>query len=175
MTYQEEVTKAMTMLSQDDRVVFLGQSIAYPGHVMFKTLENVPMKKRIELPVAEDMQLGLSIGLSLKGYVPVSIYPRMDFLILAMNQLVNHLDKIERMSSGEFRPKVIIRTMVGSKIPLNAGLQHTSNYVAGLSILLKAIPVVRIVDKSMVVSAYETALAADYPMVIVEVADLYGY
>ena len=173
MTYKQQVTKAMTMLGQDPRVVFLGQSIAHPGHVMFQTLENVPMKKRIELPVAEDMQMGMCIGLSLEGYIPVSIYPRMDFLILAMNQLVNHLDKIERMSNGEFKPKVIIRTMVGSKEPLDAGLQHTSDYTEGLVGFLNTIPIVRITDKAGIVPIYATFLAADYSTIVIEMADLY--
>ena len=42
-----------------------------------------------------------------------------------MNQLVNHLDKIEIISKGNFKPKVIVRVLVGSKKPLDAGLQHT--------------------------------------------------
>ena len=42
--------------------------------------------------------MGLSLGLALQGFVPVSIYPRIDFLLSATNQLVNHLDKIRLMS-----------------------------------------------------------------------------
>ena len=53
--------------------------------------------------------MGISTGLALSGYVPVTCYPRFDFLLLAMNQLVNHLDKIRVMSNNEFQPKVIIR------------------------------------------------------------------
>src|SRR3990167_2615631 len=124
MSYKSELTKAMAMLVEDKRTLFLGQSVVYPGQAMFSTLENVPMSRRIEMPIAEDMQMGISIGLSLMGYIPISLYTRMDFLLLAMNQLVNHLDKIEVMSCGEFIPKVIIRTMVGSKKPLDGGLQH---------------------------------------------------
>ena len=49
-------------------------------------------------------------------------------MILAMNQLVNHLDKMQVMSEGLFKPKVIIRVAIGSKKPLNGGVQHTQNY-----------------------------------------------
>ena len=65
----------------------------------------MPSKKKIETPVFEDAQMGMSIGLSLEGFIPITCFPRFDFLILAMNQLVNHLDKIRFMSRGEMRPK----------------------------------------------------------------------
>ena len=42
--------------------------------------------------------------------------------------MINHLDKIQYMSQKQFRPKVIIRTSVGSKKPLDGGVQHTQNY-----------------------------------------------
>ena len=38
--------------------------------------------------------MGMAIGLSLSGFIPVCCYPRFDFFILALNQAVNHLDKI---------------------------------------------------------------------------------
>ena len=58
-------------------------------------------KKKIELPVFEEVQMGIAIGLAMEGYLPVTCYPRFDFLILAMNQLINHLDKVITMSRYE--------------------------------------------------------------------------
>ena len=121
MNYKECLTEAMTLLAQDERTIFLGQSVAYPGSALFLTLEGVPCHKKIELPVAEEMQMGMSIGLSLMGYIPISIYPRFDFLLLATSQLANHLDKCAEMTHEEFKPKVIIRTCVGSTSPLILG------------------------------------------------------
>ena len=97
MEYKGELARAMNMLAEDRRVIFLGQSISYPGNAIYGTLEQIPNSRKIELPVIEDVQLGIGIGLSLEGYLPVSIFPRMDFLIVATNQLVNHLDKITEM------------------------------------------------------------------------------
>ena len=54
--------------------------MSVPGNLIFKTLEGVSEQKKLELPVFEETQLGLSIGLSLQGYIPVSCYPRFDFL-----------------------------------------------------------------------------------------------
>ena len=108
MKYVTELTKSMDFLAKDKRIIFLGQAVAYPGTGMTNTLKNVSKEKLYELPVAEEMQMGLTIGLALNNFVPVSIYPRWNFLLLATNQLVNHLDKIKVMSNGKFKTKAII-------------------------------------------------------------------
>ena len=176
MKYRNEIVKAMRWLASQEHTLFLGQGVKYPGHAMFGTLEDaeVPMGKRYELPVIEDAQMGISIGLALQGYIPVSIYPRMDFLIIAMNQLVNHLDKMKEMSHGDYCPKVIIRTAVGSKTPLDGGLQHTGDYTVGLSHLLNNVDVIKLEKPETILNAYKWAYKNDRPTILVEVADLYG-
>ena len=128
----------MKYLAKDKRTLFLGQSVKYSGNAIFNTLKEVDDKK-IELPVFEDVQMGISTGLALQGYIPITCYPRFDFLILAMNQLVNHLDKIRHMSFDEFKPRVIIRTSIGSKKPLDGGVQHTQNYTKIFMNILKEV------------------------------------
>ena len=174
MKYREELTKAMRWLASKEETIFLGQGVRYSGHAIFGTLEDVPMDKRIELPVIEDAQMGMSIGLSLMGYIPISIYPRMDFLIIAMNQLVNHLDKMNEMSCGEFNPKVIIRTAIGSKIPLDGGIQHTGDYTDGLKKLLNNVDVIKLEKPEAILNAYKWALKNDNSTILVEVSDLYA-
>ena len=176
MDYKVELTKAMTMLASHPKTIFLGQSVAYPGQAMFPTLENVSMEKRIEMPIAEEMQMGISIGLSLMGYIPISLYSRFDFLLLAMNQLVNHLDKIEAMSHGEFVPKVIIRTLVGSRKPLDGGLQHTQDYSVALNGEWGFIPHIKIHKIAKAESAvpyYREALASPQSCLMVEYGEQY--
>ena len=158
----------MLLLAADPRVVFLGQNVVYDGNVMFKDLEGVPMDRRLELPVAEEMQMGMSIGLALQGYVPVSVYPRMDFLLLAMNQLVNHLDKLEAMSRGQYRPKVIIRTKRGAKTPLDAGPQHTQDHTTAFRMMLTNVGVVRLVAAQQAEAVYRAALASVQSTLVVE-------
>ena len=145
-TYKDNLTEAMTWLGEQADTLFIGQGVCYDGHAMFHTLEGVPMEKRVELPVMEEAQLGMCIGLALQGFVPVCIFPRMDFLMLAMNQLVNHLDKIAEMSHGEFNPKVIIRTAVGATTPLYPGPQHCSDYTEGLEAMLGYVSVVKMTN-----------------------------
>ena len=92
MSYRTELIRSMKYLSRNKKVLFLGQSVKYSGNAIFNTLKEINNKKKIELPVFEDSQMGISTGLALNGFIPVSCYPRFDFLILALNQLVNHLD-----------------------------------------------------------------------------------
>ena len=176
MTYKDELTKAMKLLAKDKRVIFLGQNVVYPGSIMSSSLKEVPNSKKIELPLIEDMQMGMSLGLFLEGYIPVSIYPRIDFLIIATNQLVNHLDKIEEMSCGRFKPKVIIRTAIGSTKPLYPGLQHCSDYTDGFRHMLKNVEVIRLARSKEIVPSYKHALERKdgKSTLLIEVADLYG-
>jgi len=174
MTYGEEIKKSMTMLGKDKRTIFIGQQVAYSGSIMSKSLDDVSMDKKIEMPLIEDAQMGMSIGLSLEGFIPISIYPRMDFLIIAMNQLANHLDKIEEMSMGRFKPKVIVRTAIGSTKPLYPGLQHCSDYTEGLKHMFKNIKVIKFDFSKDIYSTYEKALNDDESYILIEVADKYG-
>lgn len=170
MDYKEQAKKAMEMLAEDERTIFLGQTAGYPGSPMYASLENINMEKKLELPVAEDMQMGMSIGLSLEGFIPVSIYPRIDFLIVAMNQLINHLDKVEEMSNKEFKPKVIIRTQIGNVKPLYPGIQHCSDYTDALKVICKNINVVKIEKVEDVIVEYKKALESDKSTILIEIA-----
>ena len=64
----------------------------------------------------------------------MSIFPRWNFLLLATNQLVNHLDKFSDMSDGGYQPKAIIRTSIGSRatrcIPAISTLAITPRRIA---------------------------------------------
>ena len=173
MTYFDEIKRTMEILAKDDRVIFIGQSIAYTGTSMYGTVEHVPKEKKIELPVFEDVQMGISTGLALEGYIPISIYPRMDFLVLAFNQLITHLDKIEQMSDGQFKPKVIIRTAIGSVKPLFPGPQHCQDYTEQLKIMLKNINVVKLEKSTDILFQYTKALESEKSTILIEIPDKY--
>lgn len=168
--YKDELIRAMHLLADDPRTIFLGQGAEYSGSPMYEAVKDIPAKKRMEMPVAEDMQMGISIGLALKGYIPVSMYPRMDFLICAMNQLVNHLDKIEEMTNGQYKPKVIIRTAIGATNPLYPGAQHCQDHSFIIRNALNNIHVYNILRKEEIVTLYKNALNADRSTIIIEEA-----
>ena len=162
------------MLSEQG-AVFVGQSVSYPGHALFGTLEDaqVPMSQRKELPVFEDSQLGISTGIAMMGNLVVSIFPRIDFLICACNQLVNHLDKWNEMSHGEWQPKVIIRTAVGAKEPLYPGAQHCQDHSDALREMLTTIKVLTLDTPERVIEYYKYALTCKESVVLVEYNELY--
>lgn len=156
----------MSELALDTRVVFLGQGVRDPGTFMSTTLTHLPMRKRIEMPVAEEMQMGMSIGLALVGFIPISIYPRWNFLLLAANQLTNHLDKM--------RPHVIVRVGVGSSKPLDPGPQHTSDFTESFRLMMPNTHIERLECATDVETAYRSALQRSGPSILVEAADLYA-
>lgn len=174
--YFSELNRTMAWLGQQPRVRFIGQSVIWDGHALFKSMTDVPMEKRLELPVFEDFQFGMSTGLALAGWTPVNIYPRMDFLIIAANQITNHLANIRRVSDDGYRPRVITRVSVGATEPLHPGPQHCQNHTEALRLLCRGeIEVVELRRKEQILMEYERALfrADARSTILVEYAALY--
>lgn len=164
-----EMNRAMRYLARDSRTIFLGQFYG----AMPASLQGIPKNRAIEMPVAENMQMGISIGLSLAGFIPVSLYVRWNFLLLAADQLVNHLDKIERMSNRGYRPKVIIRTCVGSTKPLDSRCQHTSDFTDAFRRMLSNVDIAALEKPEYIFPAYQTALNSPRSTLLVEYGNAY--
>jgi pyruvate/2-oxoglutarate/acetoin dehydrogenase E1 component len=173
MSYVDELTGAMAALSLDDRVVFIGQGVANPGTTMNPTFHWVAKSKLIEMPVAEDLQMGMAIGMALEGLLPVCVFPRWNFLLCAANQLVNHLDRLPLYSDGGYKPKVIIRTAVPSVAPFNPGPQHDDNFTYIFRDMLRTVKIARLGSAAMIVPEYRKALDADHSTILVEFTDRY--
>jgi pyruvate/2-oxoglutarate/acetoin dehydrogenase E1 component len=172
--YRQKLEEAMDLLGKDPRTIFIGQTVAYPGsRFTYGTLGRVPKEKRMELPIMEEAQMGMSIGLALEGYVPVSIYPRVDFVLLAMNQLVNHLDKMEEMSQGQANPHVIIRATIGSTKPLYPGPQHSKDQTSVLEKSLENVYVKRLDSAEEIVPEYRAALERGGPSLLIDDGNLH--
>jgi pyruvate/2-oxoglutarate/acetoin dehydrogenase E1 component len=166
----------MNTLASDPRTIFLGQAVAEPGTAMRNTLTEINSSKLIELPVEEDFQMGLSNGLALAGFVPISIFPRWNFVLLATNQIVNHLDKISEISRNKVGPKVIVRTGIGSIFPLHPGPQHVGDFTEAFKILCPNINVVRLDNAEMIEHEYEYALKREdgISTILIEWSDKYA-
>lgn len=158
MTYKDSLTNAMTKLGKIDNSVFLGQQILFAGNPMSSTLIDVPKEKMIELPVMEDSQMGMSLGMAMTGKFVITFYPRWDFLICASNQLVNHVDKIKLMSNGQWSPNMIIRVGKGSDVPLNPGHQHKGNYFSEFQSIVHTIKFFDCMTDKDVEYAYDYAI-----------------
>lgn len=156
MDYVAELRRSMDYLAESTDTVFIGQAVAYGGTAMADTLLGIPTHKKIELPVCEDMQAGIANGMALAGKIPVSIFPRWNFFLLAVNQVVNHLDKIAEFS--DYRPKVIIRTSTGAIWPWNSQAQHIGDYTDVFQLLLKNVEVIRLDGPEQIFPCYRKAL-----------------
>ncbi len=163
--YKTELTRAMTMLAEDPRTIFVGQSLLYGGTGMSETFSGVPREKIIEFPVAEEMQMGVCNGLALAGFIPVCVYPRWNFALLAANQIVNHLDKMPI--------KVIVRVAAGYWEPLDPGPQHVGDFSDSFSELCSNSRFAEITHSAYAVAEYRLALESDQSTILTEYMDQY--
>ena len=155
--YIDELTRSMEYLGKFDNTIFVGQSVEVSGTAMRNTLLNVDHNKLVEMPVDEDFQMGLATGMALTGLIPISIFPRWNFLLLATNQIVNHLDKLKEITQNKNPGKVIIRTGIGSVIPLHPGPQHTGDFTEAFKLMCPNLNIVRLDKTSMIFDEYQKA------------------
>ena len=155
--YMDELTRSMEYLGKFDNTIFIGQSVEVAGTAMRNTLLNIDDDKLVEMPVDEDFQMGLATGMALTGLIPISIFPRWNFLLLATNQIVNHLDKLKEITQNKNPGKVIIRTGIGSVIPLHPGPQHTGDFTEAFKLMCPNLNIVRLDKTSMIFDEYQKA------------------
>ena len=158
MKYYEELQKAMSLLGEHPKTMFIGQAVEYEGTGLYDSLKHLPNNKRIELPVAEYLQSGIANGMAIEGMIPVSTFPRWNFLLMGTDQIVNHLDKFSTMSSGKCTPKVIIRVAVGSESPVDPQCQHKGNFVEAFRSMTKTLDIIELNEPEEILPAYELAL-----------------
>jgi pyruvate/2-oxoglutarate/acetoin dehydrogenase E1 component len=173
MKYFDELKKAMSLLSEHPKTMFIGQAVKYEGTGLYDSLKHLPGDKKIELPVAEYFQTGLANGMAIEGMIPISTYPRWNFLLMGVDQIVNHLDKFTTMSDGKCTPKVIIRVAVGSEYPVDPQCQHKGNFSDAFRTMLKNIEIIELNEPDQIVPAYEKALGREdgISTILVEFAD----
>ena len=171
--YKDALTESMTLLGQKEDTIFIGQQVLWHGNPMSTTIGEVPKDKLIELPVMEESQMGMSLGMAMFGKFVITFYPRWDFLICATNQLVNHVDKIGLMSKGEWTPNMIIRLGKGSDKPLDPGHQHRGNYIEEFKSMCPNINIVDLKNHNQILEAYNTAYRNGGITLLVEYPELY--
>lgn len=173
MKYSEEIVKAMSMLADNPKTVFIGQAVEYEGTGLYDSLSHIPKDKRMELPVAEYLQSGLANGMAIEGLIPVSTFPRWNFLLMGTDQIVNHLDKFKSMSNGRLTPKVIIRVAVGSEQPVDPQCQHKGNFAEAFRNMTTNTEIIELIEPEDIFPAYTKALNRkdNVNTILVEFAD----
>lgn len=163
-SYKKTIEKAMEKLAENNGV-FIGYNVKN-GNAM-GSLKNVPDDLKIETPVAENLMVGLAIGMSFEGYRPVVYFERHDFMLVAMDAIGNHLNHIERMSHGEYKCPVILKTVVADSGPFYSGPTHSQDFTE-LFRELNAVSVFNPKDNEGMANAYTWANNSSRPTMIVE-------
>lgn len=163
----------MAMVADHPKAIFLGQGVRYASTNLSPTFRDVAPEKLLEMPVAEELQAGMALGMSLEGWLPVCVFPRWNFVLRAADQIVNHLDRLSIYSAGGYRPRVIIRTAIPSTEPFHPQSQHDDDFSFAFSYMLRTIPVIRLKGAADIVPAYEAAMAAPGSTILVEYAHKY--
>lgn len=177
LKYFEQLQASMSWLGKKSDTMFIGQAVGVPGTGMYNTLNGMVDKSKLyELPVVEEMQMGMSLGLSLSGKVVISIFPRWNFLLCGMNQLVNHIDKFPAMAPNWKKKNLIIRTSVGSERPLFPQYQHIGDYSDMVKNMAPTIKVIKLNNPDEILKSYKDAYNAPSGTVslIVEFGDFYN-
>jgi pyruvate/2-oxoglutarate/acetoin dehydrogenase E1 component len=114
--------------------------------------------------------------LALDGMIPVSIFPRWNFLLLAVNQLVNHLDRMPQISKGGYKPVVIIRTGIGSERPLHPQQQHIGDFTEAFRLMCHHVDIIRLEEPEDIFPAYRKALDREdgRSTLLIEYGDYYN-
>ena len=141
--YSYAILKAFERLLKTDKNVFLiGQGLWSPWYVgeTMKDLDKKFGKSRvIDSPVSENAVTGIAFGASLTKSRPVVIHPRMDFMILALDQIVNQAAKWRFMMGGNASTNLTIRAII------NRGGEQGAQHSQSLHSWFSHIPGLRVV------------------------------
>ena len=144
IAYNEAIREALQLaMSQDKRVFIMGQGVDDPDG-MFGTTKNLHLefgRERVfDTPLSEGALTGISTGAALAGMRPVYFHNRPDFLLLAMDQLVNHAAKWSYMFGGAKNVPLVIWACIGrgwgAAAQHSQALQGLFMHIPGLKLVM---------------------------------------
>lgn len=124
MSQEETITNFSTAirdglhesLEKDDRVFLLGEGIADPSSFWGTTagvVDRFGAKRVVEMPVAENGLIGIAVGAAILGERPVLSLHRVEFSMLALDQIANNAAKTRYASNGQHHVPLVIRMVIG--------------------------------------------------------------
>lgn len=148
ITYCQALKEAMVQEMERDPSIFV-YGIGVPDHkgVFGTTLgleKRFGKKRSFDTPLAEDTMSGFGLGAALNGLRPIHIHIRVDFLLLAMNQLANMISCYRYSSRGMLNVPLVIRAVIGRG--WGKGFQHSKSmysvfaHIPGLKVILPTTP-----------------------------------
>jgi pyruvate dehydrogenase E1 component beta subunit len=174
MTYREALRLALREeLSRDDRVFLMGEEVGlFDGSykVTAGLLDEFGPDRVRDTPISEEGFVGAGVGAAMLGERPVVEIMTINFLLVAMDQVVNHAAKVGAMFGGELRCPLVIRTPNGASSQLTA--QHSQSFdgwfagTPGLKVVAPASPA----DAKGLLKA---AIRDDDPVLVIENLRIY--
>ena len=169
LTAAEAIREATEIcLERDPRVFVIGEGVADPKAIFGTTaglLERFGAERVMEMPVAENGLTGVVIGAALTGLRPILIHQRVDFALLAVEQMFNNAAKTLYVTNGQHRVPLVIRMIIGrgwGQGPAHSqGLEAMFSMVPGLKVVM---PTSAHESKGMLIAAVED----DNPVLMLE-------
>lgn len=175
LSVREAISKGLReALDSDDRIFLMGEDIgAYDGAyaVTKGFLEEYGPERIKDTPISESVVVGSAIGAALGGLRPIVEIMTINFMLLALDQLVNHAAKLRYMSNGQLAVPLVIRTVTGGGGQL--GATHSQSFEGWLA----SVPGLKVAVPSNSYDALgllRTAITDENPVVFTEHALLYG-
>lgn len=175
LTYAEALREAQDVcLSANPDVFVMGLGVPDAKGVFGSTLglqEKYGAERVFDIPLSENAITGVALGSAIRGMRPILTHQRVDFAIVAMEQLVNQAAKWHYMFGGAMSAPLVVRMVVGRG--WGQGPQHSQSlqswftHIPGLKVVM---PTVAGDAKGLLISAVED----DNPVVILEHRWLYG-
>jgi len=172
-TYVKAINAALVQaMREDERVIVIGEDVAEGGpYLATEGLADQFGRERVRnTPISEGAVCGIAVGAAQAGLKPVVEIMFIDFITLALDQLVNQAAKAHFMSGGQLSVPMVLRTQGGSGG--RAGAQHSQSLEAWLT----HIPGLKVVMPATAADAaglLRTAIADPNPVVFVENKSLY--
>lgn len=156
--YGTAILSAFEYLLENYKETFvIGQGLWSPwyvGNSMTDLDKKFGKKRVIDTPVSESATTGAAIGASLAGMKPIVVHPRMDFMLYAMDAIVNQAAKWSHMFGGQAHPGVTIRSII------NRGGEQGAQHSQALHTWFAHVPGLRVVMPSTVADARDLLIAS---------------
>jgi len=145
------------LLENYPEVFVIGQGLWSPwyvGNSMTDLDKKFGVERVIDTPVSESACTGAAVGASLAGMRPIVVHPRMDFMLYAMDAVVNQAAKWSHMLGGQSHPSVTIRSII------NRGGEQGAQHSQALHAWFAHVPGLRVVMPSTVADARDLLIAS---------------
>jgi len=145
------------LLEEYPEVFVIGQGLWSPwyvGNSMTDLDKKFGINRVIDTPVSESACTGAAVGASLAGMKPIVVHPRMDFMLYAMDSIVNQAAKWSHMLGGQAHPGVTIRSII------NRGGEQGAQHSQALHAWFAHVPGLRVVMPSTVADARNLLIAS---------------